>query len=177
MTTFFSAAVRDWLVWKSHGAFKGKGCCPCTYITQPTSWSHTVQARNGRCRVPPIDITATPNSYSATPLSFNSARNSSVLTASDVTCEAILKAIPRKRVKGNEQIIWTERDAGAQGIDHPNIVRSVSPRLFSFSSMRLRRYLSPNMFGCLPVGQVLRRVQVTDNIPPWFRARCRQRTL
>ncbi|KAG8892568.1 hypothetical protein FRC00_011878 [Tulasnella sp. 408] len=36
-----------------------------------------------------------------------------------------LKVIPKKRVKGNEQAIWSEMSV-LDGLDHPNIVESFS---------------------------------------------------
>jgi calcium/calmodulin-dependent protein kinase I len=36
----------------------------------------------------------------------------------------VLKAIPKK-VKGNEESVWREMQV-LQGLDHPNVVRSVS---------------------------------------------------
>lgn len=38
-----------------------------------------------------------------------------------------LKVIPKKRVKGNEQAVWSEMSV-LDGLDHPNIVESFSPR-------------------------------------------------
>jgi calcium/calmodulin-dependent protein kinase I len=47
----------------------------------------------------------------------------------DVTREVALKAIAKKKVKGNEESVWSEMQV-LQGLDHPNIVR---PPLFSSS--------------------------------------------
>jgi hypothetical protein len=47
----------------------------------------------------------------------------------EVTREVALKAIPKKKVKGNEESVWSEMRV-LQGLDHPNIVR---PPLFPFS--------------------------------------------
>jgi calcium/calmodulin-dependent protein kinase I len=41
----------------------------------------------------------------------------------DVTLEVALKAIAKKKVKGNEESVWSEMQV-LQGLDHPNIVRS-----------------------------------------------------
>lgn len=38
-----------------------------------------------------------------------------------------LKVIPKKRVKGNEQAVWSEMSV-LDGLDHPNIVEFFSPR-------------------------------------------------
>ncbi|KAF8472259.1 Pkinase-domain-containing protein [Russula ochroleuca] len=40
----------------------------------------------------------------------------------DVTREVALKAIPKKKVKGNEESVWSEMRV-LQGLDHPNIVK------------------------------------------------------
>lgn len=40
----------------------------------------------------------------------------------DVTREVALKAIPKKKVKGNEESVWSEMRV-LQGLDHPSIVR------------------------------------------------------
>lgn len=40
--------------------------------------------------------------------------------------EVALKVIPKKKVKGNEAAVWGEMEV-LKGLDHPNIVRSLSP--------------------------------------------------
>jgi calcium/calmodulin-dependent protein kinase I len=45
----------------------------------------------------------------------------------DVTREVALKAIPKKKVKGNEESVWGEMRV-LQGLDHSNIV---GPHFFS----------------------------------------------
>jgi calcium/calmodulin-dependent protein kinase I len=47
----------------------------------------------------------------------------------DVTLEVALKAIPKKKVKGNEESVWSEMRV-LEGLDHPNVVR---PPLSFFS--------------------------------------------
>jgi calcium/calmodulin-dependent protein kinase I len=47
----------------------------------------------------------------------------------DVTREVALKGIPKKKVKGNEESVWSEMRV-LQGLDHPNIVRN--PLLFPY---------------------------------------------
>lgn len=37
--------------------------------------------------------------------------------------DVALKAIPKKKVKGNEEVVWGEMHV-LEGLDHPNIVRS-----------------------------------------------------
>jgi hypothetical protein len=44
----------------------------------------------------------------------------------DVTREVALKAIPKKKVKGNEESVWSEMRV-LQGLDHPNTVRPSRP--------------------------------------------------
>jgi len=47
-----------------------------------------------------------------------------------VTREVALKAIPKKKVKGNEESVWSEMRV-LQGLDHHNTVGVIS--LYSFS--------------------------------------------
>ena len=77
---------------------------------------------------------------------------SAQLVPGDIMRGVALRAILKKKVKGNEESVWSEMRV-LQGLDHLNIVSLVSPPPF-FSMMRLRA-LSPNMFGCLSVGQIL----------------------
>ena len=75
-------------------------------------------------------------------------------------CEVALKIISKKKVKGSEESVWSEMRM-LQGLHHLNMVSLISPpRLFSMIRLRTRPRLSPNMFGCLPVGQILRLVRV-----------------
>jgi hypothetical protein len=48
----------------------------------------------------------------------------------DITHEVAPKAIPKKKAKGNEECVWSEMRPMRvlQGLDHPNIVRPISPR-------------------------------------------------
>jgi calcium/calmodulin-dependent protein kinase I len=39
-----------------------------------------------------------------------------------ITREVALKIIPKKKVKGNEESVWSEMEV-LKGLDHPNIVR------------------------------------------------------
>ena len=71
-----------------------------------------------------------PNSQPATSLSFSVTRNPSAQTPpEDVICEVALKAIPKKRIRGNEEKVWSEMRV----LDHPDIVRPMSPHPFSSS--------------------------------------------
>lgn len=55
--------------------------------------------------------------------------NSANSVSQDVTLEVALKAIPKKKVKGNEESVWSEMRV-LEGLDHPNVVR---PSLSFFS--------------------------------------------
>ena len=78
-----------------------------------------------------------PNSQPATSLSFSVTRNPSAQTLpEDVICEVALKAIPKKRIRGNEENVWSERV-----LDHPDIVRPMSPHPFSSSCAYILVYL------------------------------------
>jgi len=69
--------------------------------------------------------------------------------------EVALKAIPRQKVKENEDSVWGEMRV-LQGLHHLNMVSLISPpRLISMIRLRVRPRLSPKMFGCLSVGQIL----------------------
>jgi len=91
--------------------------------------------------------------------------------------EVAPKAIPKQKVKENEESVWSEMRV-LQGLHHLNMVSLISPpHLFSMIRLCTRPRLSLNMFGCLSVGQVLRMVRVSDEVLPRFRARCRRRAL
>ena len=91
--------------------------------------------------------------------------------------EVAPKAIPKQRVKENEESVWSEMQV-LQVLHHLNMVGLISPpRLISMIRPRARPRLSPNMFGCLSVGQILRLVRVWDKIRPRFKPRCRRRAL
>ena len=86
--------------------------------------------------------------------------------------EVALKAIPKQKVKENEESVWGEMRV-LQGLHHLNMVGLISPLcLFSMICLCMRPRLSPNMFGCLSVGQILRLVRVWDKIRPRFKPRC-----
>ena len=55
----------------------------------------------------------------------------------DVTREVALKAIPKKKVKGNEEIVWSEMRV-LQGLDHAS-----SPYLFSMVRLCVRVLVYP----------------------------------
>jgi hypothetical protein len=59
--------------------------------------------------------------------SLSSAAQAAATQAVDITRDVALKAIPKKKVKGNEESVWGEMRF-LQGLDHPNIVRPISPR-------------------------------------------------
>jgi len=88
--------------------------------TMSTSWSsyrnaRTVGPGQAPCCLP------TRNSDPATLHSFNPASNSSALTApGDGNREVIPKAMPKQKVKRNEEIIWNEMRV-FHGLDHPNV--------------------------------------------------------
>jgi len=125
--------------------------------------------------MPPLSTTT--NSLLATPLSFVATRSPSAQTApGDVTREAALRAILKKKVKGNKESVWSEMRV-LQGLDHPHIVRPPHTAVLHDVPAPTRPRLSPNMFGCLSVGQVLRMVRVPHKILPRFRAHCRRRAL
>jgi len=69
--------------------------------------------------------------------------------------EVALKAIPKQKVKENEESVWGEMRV-LQGLHHLNMASPISPpRLFSMIRLRTRPCFSPNIFGCLSVGQIL----------------------
>ena len=47
-------------------------------------------------------------------------------------CEVALKAIPKNKVKGNEEGMWSEMRV-LQGLDHHNTVGFISPLLRSWA--------------------------------------------
>lgn len=103
-----------------------------TWHVPPEQWTLAERQIAGPSTPP---ATATPNSLPATPLSFPAPRSPSAQTApGDVTREVALKTIPKKKVKGNEESVWSEMQV-LQGLDHPNIVRSISPSPFFPSIM------------------------------------------
>ena len=84
--------------------------------------------------VPPLTLTPSP----LHPLSFVALRNPRAHTApGDVTRGVALRAIPKKKAKGNEESVWNELQV-LQGLGHPYIVRPFSPHLFSPSHVCVR---------------------------------------
>jgi len=75
----------------------------------------------------------------------------------DVMCEAALRALLKKKVKGNEdsESMWSEMRV-LQGLNHPHIVCPLHTAVLYDAPAPAHPRLSPNMFDCLPVGQVLR---------------------
>jgi calcium/calmodulin-dependent protein kinase I len=72
--------------------------------------------------------TAAPgSSKSSSATSLSSTAQAPATQAVDITRDVALKAIPKKKVKGNEESVWGEMRV-LQGLDHPNIVRPISPR-------------------------------------------------
>jgi hypothetical protein len=72
----------------------------------------------------------------------------------DVTREVALKAIPKKKVKGNEDSVWSEMRV-LQGLDHPNIVRLLSAHTHMYASSLVK-------------GQILRVVRVEGHVLSLF---------
>lgn len=48
-----------------------------------------------------------------------------------MTKDVALKIIPKKKVKGNEEAVWSEMDV-LKGLNHPNIVRVAYGAPFGF---------------------------------------------
>jgi hypothetical protein len=68
---------------------------------------------------------ALPRSPSVSSKSFSAQAAST--QAVDITRKVPLKSIPKKKVKGNEDSVWSEMWV-VQGLNHPNIIRPISPR-------------------------------------------------
>ena len=103
-----------------------------------------VERRATYPRLPPL---LSPTLSPLHPLSFAVTRNPRAYTVpGNVTHEVELKAIPKEKVKGNEENVWSEIRV-PQGLDHPNIVRPVSPHPFSPAPAHARSRLSPNMLA------------------------------
>jgi len=70
--------------------------------------------------MPPLSTTT--NSLPATLFSFVATQSPSTqMVPGDITCEAALRAILKKKVKGNEKSMWSEMWV-LQGLDHPHVV-------------------------------------------------------
>ena len=122
------------------------------HVADPTSWTSPIVARGiaGTMRTlstaqlahPHLHLpSATPNSLPATLLSFVDMQHPSPQTApGDVMHEAALK----KKVKGNEESVWSE-----MGCPRVSIIRTswVHSPLCSMMCLRARPCLSPNMFS------------------------------
>jgi len=66
-------------------------------------------------------------------------------------CEVALKIISKKKVKGSEESVWSEMRVAPGSQQRES---RFPTRLFSMMRLRTRPRLSPNMFGCLSVGQI-----------------------
>ena len=68
-----------------------------------------------------------------------------------VTKDVALKIIPKKKVKGNEEAVWSEMDV-LKGLDHPNIVR------FDHAFSWRFQWIFPR------IGEILRMVRIKEQI-------------
>jgi hypothetical protein len=109
-------------------------------------YNNRLRRRISMHSVPPLTSTLSP----LHPLSFVTTRNPRAHGApGNVTRGVALKPIPKKQVKGNEESVWNEM--GATGSQSSQYRASLFPTLFSI----MRLCASPNMLGCLSVGQIL----------------------
>jgi calcium/calmodulin-dependent protein kinase I len=84
-------------------------------VTQRATW-HVERRQTGS---PSTSPTASPAKRPPLPPSRAGSADS---VSQDVTLEVALKAIPKKKVKGDEESVFSEMRV-LQGLDHPNIVR------------------------------------------------------
>ena len=72
------------------------------------------------------------------------------MVAGDITCEVMVKPVPRKKIEGNEEFIWR-----LQVLRASSTVRSIShfPLSSHHESARPPRRFSPDVLSCLSVGQ------------------------
>jgi hypothetical protein len=185
---------RDWPVWKRYGTCESlsgvyslKRCCK--HVTDPTSWSPHIAARDiagttrtlSPRRAPrsrPIHASPQPPppTLPITPLSFAATRNLSAQTVpGDVTREVALKAIPKKKIKWDEESLWSEMGCSRVSIIQTSWVPSTP--FMDDAPARACPHLCPNMFGYLSVGQIIQMVRISDKILLRFRARCRRQAL
>jgi len=79
-------------------------------------------------------------------------RNPSGQTApGDLMCEVALKIMSKKRVKGSGESMWSEMRVAPGSQQRESCFPT---HLFSMMCLRTCPRLSPNMFGCLSVGQI-----------------------
>ena len=107
--------------------------------------------------------TSASKSSSATSVS-SAGQAATTAQAVDITREVALKAIPKKKVKGNEESVWSEMRV-LQGLDHPNIVRP-----FSTSHHLPPPFLTPCPFRCrsnFTSGSSHGRNTTSDLSSPW----------
>jgi hypothetical protein len=82
------------------------------------------------------------SSKSSFATSLSSTTQAAPTQSVDITRDVALKAILKKKVKGNEENVWSEMRV-LRGLDHPNVVRLMSPR-----AIYLPSFLTPCFFRC-----------------------------
>ncbi len=94
----------------------------------PEQWNLD-ECRTAHPPTAPLTASSKPSSatsvFSVSSSTTHTSAHTHSAEAADVTRDVALKAIPKKKVKGNEESVWSEMQV-LQGLDHPNVVRSVS---------------------------------------------------
>ena len=146
----------------------------CQFFTDSVIQRATWHVERSQTGSPSTSPAASPSSKR--PPVFPSRAGSTDSVSQDITREVALKAITKKRVRGNEESVWCEMRV-LQGLDHPNIVRPPFFPFFSWCNLTrtcMRRHCWHSL---AKKGQILRVVRVEVNVLSFFRARSRRRTL
>jgi hypothetical protein len=132
------------------------GSVPAAFCQQKKGIRGPRNGSSGTCRsivllrqhatwhVPPPTLLRSPSvsSRSSFATSLSSATQAAPTQSVDITRDVALKAILKKKVKGNEENVWSEMPV-LRGLDHLNVVRLMSPR-----AIYLPPFLTPCFFRC-----------------------------
>lgn len=117
----FCAPEKTLLLSLSHGTTSHR-IQRATWHVPPDQWNVDERRNAGPSAVPTTSSKPSSSTLLSSSPAVTPPRSGSSPVPPDITRDVALKAIPKKRVKGNEESVWSEMRV-LQGLDHPNVVR------------------------------------------------------